>query len=139
MNPSSNTPTEPSSLPPTFAPNELPNVQKREQENRCEIHPDDADALGIADGDRVRLRSEVGAIELPAEVSDRVRRGIVCVPHGWGSGVFSPTDGAAPIVHGVNRNLLVDNRVIDPFSGTPNLNSTRVAVERVAGSDPGPP
>jgi len=118
---------------------ELPNVQKREQENRCEIHPDDADALGIADGDRVRVRSEVGAIELPAEVSDRIRRGIICIPHGWGSGVFSPTDGADPIVHGVNRNLLVDNRVIDPFSGTPNLNSTRVAVERVAGSDPGPP
>ena len=111
---------------------ELPNVQKREQENRCEIHPDDASELGITDGDRVRVRSNVGAIELPAELSDRVRRGIVCIPHGWGSGVFSPADGAEPIVHGVNRNLLVDNRVLDPFSGTPNLNSTRVAVERIA-------
>ena len=114
---------------------ELPSAQKREQENRCEIHPDDASALGIADGDRVRVRSEVGAIELSAEVSDRVRRGVVCIPHGWGSRVFSPADGADPVVHGVNRNLLVDHRVLDPFAGTPNLNSTRVAVERV-GSAP---
>lgn len=113
---------------------ELPNVQKREQENRCEIHPDDASALGIAEGDRVRVRSDIGEVELPAEVSDRVRRGIVCIPHGWGSRVFSPADGADPIVHGVNRNLLVDHRVVDPFSGTPNLNSTRVAVERVTAS-----
>lgn len=111
---------------------ELPNVQKREQENHCEIHPDDANALGIANGDRVRVRSEIGAIELSAEVSDRIRRGIVCIPHGWGSRVFSPANGADPIVHGVNRNLLVDHRVVDPLSGTPKLNSTRVAVERIA-------
>ncbi len=110
---------------------ELPNAQKREQENRCEIHPDDAAALGVSDGDRVRVRSEVGRIELPAEISDRVRPGIVCIPHGWGSRVFDPAHGAAPIVHGVNRNLLVDHRILDPFSGTPKLNSTRVAIERV--------
>jgi formate dehydrogenase len=111
---------------------ELPNAQKREQENRCEIHPDDARALGIANGDQVRVRSEIGAIELSATISDRIRRGIVCIPHGWGSRVFSPADGADPIVHGVNRNLLVDHRVVDSFSGTPKLNSTRVAVERIA-------
>jgi formate dehydrogenase len=111
---------------------ELPNVQKREQENRCEMHPDDASALGISHGDRVRVRSDIGEIELPAQVSDRVRRGIVCIPHGWGSRVFSPADGADPVVHGVNRNLLVDHRVVDPFSGTPKLNSTQVAVERIA-------
>jgi formate dehydrogenase len=111
---------------------ELPNVQKREQENRCEIHPDDASELGIADGDRVRVRSEIGAVEISAEISDRVRRGVVCIPHGWGSRVFSPADGADPIVHGVNRNLLVDHRVLDPFSGTPNLNSTRVVIEQIA-------
>ena len=110
---------------------ELPNTQKRQQENRCEIHPNDASALGITDGDRVRVRSKVAEIELPAELSDRVRPGIVCIPHGWGSRVFSPEDGAEPIVHGVNRNLLVDNETVDPLSGTPKLNSTRVAVERI--------
>ena len=111
---------------------ELPNVQKREQENRCEINPEDASALGIADGDRVRVRSAVGEVELPATVTDRVGRGIVCIPHGWGSRVFSPSDGADPIVYGVNRNLLVDHRILDPFSGTPKLNSTQVQIARVS-------
>ena len=110
---------------------ELPNTLKRERENRCEIHPEDAASLGVSDGDRVRVQSETGVIELPAEVTDRVRRGIVCIPHGWGSRVFSPADAAEPIVYGVNRNLLVDNCTLDPLSGTPKLNSTRVAVERV--------
>jgi formate dehydrogenase len=116
---------------------ELPNTLKRERENRCEIHPDDALRLGVADGDRVRVRSSTSAIELPAEVTDRVRQGIICIPHGWGSRVFSPADDAEPIVYGVNRNLLVDNRELDPFSGTPKLNSTRVAVERLGEADPG--
>ena len=110
---------------------ELPNTLKRERENRCEIHPDDAARLGVADGDRVRVQSKTGAIDLPAEITERVRPGIVCIPHGWGSRVFSPGADAEPIVYGVNRNLLVDNRTLDPFSGTPKLNSTRVAVARV--------
>ena len=110
---------------------ELPNTLKRERENRCEIHPDDAAKLGVVDGDRVRVESKTASIELPAELSDRVRPGIVCVPHGWGSRVFSPAEEGEPIVYGVNRNLLIDNRELDPFSGTPKLNSTRVAVKRV--------
>ena len=111
---------------------ELPNTLKRERENRCEIHPDDAASLGVRDGDRVRVRSAVASIELPVEITDRIRRGIVSIPHGWGSRVFSPADGAEPMVYGVNRNLLVDNRTLDPFSGTPKLNSTRVALERLS-------
>jgi formate dehydrogenase len=77
------------------------------------------------------VQSKTGAIDLPAEITERVRPGIVCIPHGWGSRVFSPGADAEPIVYGVNRNLLVDNRTLDPFSGTPKLNSTRVAVARV--------
>lgn len=111
---------------------ELPNTLKRERENCCELHPDDAKELGVAHGDRVRVRSRTAAIELPCELSDRVKRGVVSIAHGWGSRVFSPADGGEPRVYGVNRNRLVDNRSLDPFSGTPKLNSTRVAVERLA-------
>jgi len=42
-----------------------------------EIHPDDAARLWIADGDRVSLRSRVGRIELPAQVTDRIEPGHV--------------------------------------------------------------
>jgi len=40
-----------------------------------EIHPDDAREMGIVDGDRVRVRSRRGQIELPARVTERVAPG----------------------------------------------------------------
>jgi len=46
--------------------------------DRCTalLHPDDAGARGLDDGDTVRVVSRVGAIELPLEVSDEIRRRI---------------------------------------------------------------
>jgi anaerobic selenocysteine-containing dehydrogenase len=48
-----------------------------------ELSPADADGLGIADGDRVRIESPRGAIEAPARLTD-VRQGIVFVPFHYG-------------------------------------------------------
>ena len=107
---------------------ELPNVRQRQATNRCEIHPEDARALGIEDGDRVRVESTVGSIELCAELSTRLRPGTLCIQHGWGSRVFEPNRGEVAWTAGVNRNALVDHRRTDPFSGTPNLSSTAVRV-----------
>ena len=42
-----------------------------------EIHPDDAARLWISDGDTISVRSRVGRIELPAQVTDRIERGHV--------------------------------------------------------------
>jgi formate dehydrogenase major subunit len=42
-----------------------------------EIHPSDAELRGIAQGDMVGLSSRSGDIVLPAEVTDRVRPGVV--------------------------------------------------------------
>jgi formate dehydrogenase len=117
--------------------NELPGLHPSGKSNSVVIHPDDAAALGIEDGDAVRVYSPVGQIELPATVSDRPRRGLVIVDHGWGSGVFDPRGGADAEYYGANRNLLIDGTKIDPLSQTPALSSSWVAVERVpAGSRP---
>ncbi len=70
--------------------NELPGLHPSGKRNEVVIHPDDAAALGITDGDRVRVFSSVGEIELAASVNDRPRRGVVIVDHGWGSRIFDP-------------------------------------------------
>ena len=57
--------------------NELPGLHPSGKKNDVVINPDDAAALGIADGDRVRVFSPVGEIELAAAVNDRPRRGVV--------------------------------------------------------------
>lgn len=111
--------------------NESPGVHRPRRTTVVEVHPDDAAARGIANGDLVRLSSRTGTVELRAEVSDAMRAGVVCVPHGWGSRVFDPGGAAEPIAHGVNRNLLVDGKRIDALSQTPAFNSTSVRLEVV--------
>ena len=44
------------------------------------IHPDDAQEIGVADGDRVRVTSTRGSIALRARVSDREHRGAIFIP-----------------------------------------------------------
>ncbi|OFB36593.1 formate dehydrogenase [Mycolicibacterium sp. (ex Dasyatis americana)] len=111
--------------------NELPGLHPAGRGNEMLVHPEDAAALGIAAGDRVRLFSPTGQLEVTATLSDRPRRGVVVLDHGWGSRVFDPRHGGAPQSYGVNRNLLADRAAIDPLSQTSTLGSVYVAIERV--------
>ena len=47
----------------------------------CELHPEDAAARGIADGDRVRVFNDRGAFLARARVTERARRGVAVA---WG-------------------------------------------------------
>jgi anaerobic selenocysteine-containing dehydrogenase len=57
---------------------------------RLTIHPDDAAARGIADGDRVRVRNDRGQLEVEARLEHGIKPGCVSVTNGWWS-----TDGAS--------------------------------------------
>jgi anaerobic selenocysteine-containing dehydrogenase len=46
------------------------------------LHPVDAEANGIADGERVRVSTSRGEIFLTANVSDTIRPGVASIPHG---------------------------------------------------------
>ena len=48
-----------------------------------ELHPVDAEAQGIADGDEVEIASRRGRVVLPAVVTDRVRVGNCFAPFHW--------------------------------------------------------
>lgn len=109
--------------------NELPGLHRRTRGNVAELHPQDAAEIGVADGDLVQISSPLGSIIIPAELSDGVRRGVIAVAHGWGSGVMDPR-GATPVQrYGANRNRLTSAAAVDPFSQTPALNCTPVRVE----------
>ncbi|HWU32393.1 MAG TPA: molybdopterin-dependent oxidoreductase [Marmoricola sp.] len=100
-------------------------------ENRCtaHIHPDDAQRLGIADGVDVLVRSRVGEIRVPAEVTDSIRPGTVSVPHGWGHGQPGSRGTVAAEHAGVNSNVLTDPLLFDEPSGTTALNGIPVVLE----------
>jgi anaerobic selenocysteine-containing dehydrogenase len=103
---------------------------------RCtvQVHPADARRLGLADGERARVRSRVGAIELPVEVTDAVMAGVVSVPHGWGHGVRGVGWSVASDAGGANSNTLTDELAVEPLSGTAILNGIPVEVEPVRAS-----
>jgi anaerobic selenocysteine-containing dehydrogenase len=84
-----------------------------------EIHPDDAKARGIADGDPVVLANGRGECPLRAVVTDAVRPGVVASPKGR----WSRLSG------GRNVNWLTTDALAD-FAGQSCFHSTRVWLRR---------
>ena len=103
---------------------------------RCTLmmHPDDAVRRGVADGATVRLRSRVGEVEVPVEVTEQVMPGVVSLPHGWGHDREGTRLGVASRHAGASINDVVDDQRIDALTGTAVLNGTPVeVVARAAG------
>jgi anaerobic selenocysteine-containing dehydrogenase len=106
--------------------------------NRCTllIHPADAVTAGVANGDRVRVTSESGSVDVEAEVSDEMMPGVVSLPHGWGHDAGGRT-GVTQAHVGVNTNLLAPGRLVDVPSGNAVVNGFPVTVTRSpSDSDP---
>lgn len=88
-----------------------------------EIHPDDASALDISEGDLVVITSRRGTVSLPAVLTDRVRPGGCFAPLHWND-VFG--DQLA-----VNA---VTSDAVDPSSLQPELKYCAVSLAKSAAS-----
>lgn len=100
---------------------------------RCtlQLHPDDAAAVGLSTGDTARVRSRVGVLEVPVEVTEDIMAGVVSLPHGWGHDRPGTQMRIARQHAGVNANILTDDLAIDVLSGNAILNGVPVQLERV--------
>ncbi|HEX5910222.1 MAG TPA: molybdopterin oxidoreductase family protein [Thermoleophilaceae bacterium] len=98
--------------------------------DRCTalLHPDDAAARGLADGAAVRVASSVGEIELPLEVSDEMRPGVISIPHGFGHGRDGVGWKLAASKPGVSVNDVTDPAVLDRLTGNAAYNAVPVRV-----------
>lgn len=86
------------------------------------LHPMDAAARGIVDGQRVRVFNDVGSTVLPAEVTDRIAAGVVSIKEGaW----FTP-DGSGADTEGCANALTLD-RSAPCGATTYNTNSVEIA------------
>lgn len=103
----------------TFA--NLPGHRRMEAKTNqsLELHATDAEARGIASGDRVRVFNDRGSLELTALVGDSVPPGVVAGRLDWAK------------LHGeaVNINVLTSERLTD-IGGGPTFYSTLVEVEK---------
>ena len=98
--------------------------------NRCtmQIHPDDADRLGLTNGAPATVTSRVGDVAIDIEITDGIRPGVVSIPHGFGQNLPGVQLGVAREYRGVNTNVLTDDEFFDPVSGNIALNGVPVTV-----------
>src|SRR5690606_17130015 len=86
---------------------------------RLKMHPDDAHARSIAEGDPVRVFNALGEVECDAVISPEVRSGIVALPKGlWSRSTYN----------GATANALAPDTITD-IGGGACFNDARVQVE----------
>ncbi len=82
-----------------------------------EIHPKDANKLGINNGDLVEVRSRRGASKFPALVTEAISKGVLFVPMHWGT-LWADNAEANALTH----------PEADPDSKQPELKACAVAI-----------
>ncbi|WP_085580228.1 MULTISPECIES: molybdopterin oxidoreductase family protein [unclassified Pseudomonas] len=92
------------------------------------MHPDDLAARGLSDGQRVRVSSRVGQIEVEVLGSLDMMKGVVSLPHGWGHARPGVQMAIASGQPGSSANDLTDECQLDELSGNAALNGVPVTV-----------
>jgi anaerobic selenocysteine-containing dehydrogenase len=103
---------------------ELPSAGRMAWKSCCEIHPKDAERLGVRDGGGVRLESPAGSHRMWARLAKWVRPGTIGFPLGHGSWPPSPSDSDFGEGHGLVVNAS------DLLAGILALQGTRVRVRK---------
>ncbi len=99
------------------------------------VHPSDAETRNIREGERVRVRSRVGAIDIPVSFDSNMMPGVISIPHGWGHQLSGVKLSIATQHAGVNTNILTDDYFLDTLSGNTALNGVPVSLSKA--SQPG--
>ncbi len=92
------------------------------------MHPEDLARRQLSDGQRVRVSSRIGMIEVEVLASLDMMPGVVSLPHGWGHGRPGVQMTIASGQPGASANDLTDERQLDELSGNAALNGVPVQV-----------
>ena len=116
----------------------VPNLVRGKERCTMQVHPEDAERLGLEDDGRASVKSERGAVEVAVEVTDAIMPGVVSIPHGWGHDDPEARLEVAAAHAGSNSNLLADEMAVDVPSGNAVLNGIPVEVVPVRAAVPAP-
>ena len=101
---------------------------KGKPRHQLHMHPDDLAQRQLSDGQRVRVSSRIGMIEVEVVASQDMMPGVVSLPHGWGHGRPGVRMSIASEQPGASANDLTDERQLDELSGNAALNGVPVQV-----------
>ena len=97
-----------------------PGWRKQDRDGALRISPDDAAALGVADGGRVILTTRRARVEAVVEVTPMMQPGHVSLPNGQGLGdTDAQADPNGDVMSGVAPNELTASEDRDWLAGTP--------------------
>jgi anaerobic selenocysteine-containing dehydrogenase len=98
----------------------LPSLRRHAPDPEIELHPELAQARGIAAGDWVRIETPEGSVRARAKLNASLDPEVVCGQHGWWQAcdeIGAPAyDPFGP--EGANLNLIVSQRLSDPIGGS---------------------
>ena len=107
-------------------------MMKNAQGDQIYLNKDDCARLRVGSGERVNVQSETGSLEAVVQITPDVRPGVAVMEYGWGNRRFNPCTGKAAEQRGVNSNSLVSRTELDPLSGVPALNGSRIRILKMA-------
>ncbi len=94
-----------------------PSWRKRDADGALRVSVEDAQALGLADGCRVRISTAAGTAEATVEITETMLAGHAALPNGFGLDYVD--DDGRTVVPGVAPNVLTSTEWRDPYAGTP--------------------
>jgi len=89
-------------------------------ESFIEIHPEDAEALGLNEGDVTIITSRRGEVRVKAKITTTIKKGVVFIPMHWGKILGSD----------LNRANNVTNDALDPISKEPDFKFCAVNLQK---------
>jgi len=101
----------------------------RDKEGALQINPEDAADIGLAAGNQARVVTSRGEAVCRVELTDRLQRGNIALPNGFGLDLTSDADSAQRV--GVALNALTDATWREPTTGNPWHKHVPARVERV--------
>ncbi len=98
--------------------------------NRCTLlmNAQDAENLDLKNDQTVKVTSRVGEIEIPLETTEKIMRGVVSIPHGYGHNKDGVKLDIANQNAGVSLNDLTDEMQIDELTGNAAFSNMRVDI-----------
>ncbi len=95
-------------------------LRKMDREPLVDINPSDAQRLNLNNGDRVRISTPRGKVEMKTRISDVISEGVIRIAWGWGG----ESDKW-------NLNFLTDDFERDPITCTPSGRSFYCKIEKL--------
>lgn len=97
--------------------------------NPAFMHPDDMARLGLSNGDKLKISSDLGSIVTESRTDATLRPGVIAVSHCWGGLPDSPD---SPNAIGVSTNLLVrSDKYTEKINAMPRMTAIPVRLEAV--------